>query len=266
MNNKEYLNALMKFGLSYLQARVYLGLVGLEKANVQTISKVSNVVRQDIYRIMPSLLKLGLVEKIVSKPTMYKATQLKLGLSILLRKKENEFIELQKKESWFLNNFNSSRLETTILEDKTSFRIISETTLLLKMHKELIQNTRKNIDSVIPFVPSTAELSEEFIYLSDSKLTEGSVDIRLITSESNKSILEKPKLTENTRLNIRYIGVSIPFGLHIFDKKEVTLSLSTSNSLPCLWSNNPNILFLAQNYFGLLWNINIKNLICLNMI
>jgi sugar-specific transcriptional regulator TrmB len=64
----------MDLGLTSLQAKTYLALVTLGKANVQTIAKASNVARQDVYQVMPTLQKLGLGEKIIAKPIIYEAT------------------------------------------------------------------------------------------------------------------------------------------------------------------------------------------------
>jgi sugar-specific transcriptional regulator TrmB len=60
------IQTLTDLGLSLLQAKTYLNLAKLGKANVQTIAKASNVARQDIYRVMPKLQKLGLAEKFIS--------------------------------------------------------------------------------------------------------------------------------------------------------------------------------------------------------
>ncbi len=68
----DHIQTLMDFGLSYLQANVYLNLVKLEVANVQMIAKASNVARQDVYRVMPILLEMGLGEKIIAKPMIAK--------------------------------------------------------------------------------------------------------------------------------------------------------------------------------------------------
>jgi sugar-specific transcriptional regulator TrmB len=49
---------------------------------------------------MPSLQRDGLVEKTITSPTMFKATPLKIGVSILIKnkiEKENELIEKAKK-------------------------------------------------------------------------------------------------------------------------------------------------------------------------
>ena len=60
---KEQIQTLMAFGLTSLQAKTYLALAKLGKADVKTIAKVSKVARQDIYRIMPTLQKWGLEKK-----------------------------------------------------------------------------------------------------------------------------------------------------------------------------------------------------------
>ena len=83
MNQEEHIQTLTNLGLSFLQAKTYLNLAKLEKADVRTISTISNVARQDIYRIMPTLEKLGLAEKILGKPNMYKANPIKEGVSLL---------------------------------------------------------------------------------------------------------------------------------------------------------------------------------------
>jgi len=55
---------LIDFGLTGNQARVYLAIARLKLATVGQISKVSKVRREDVYRILPKLEKMGLVEKL----------------------------------------------------------------------------------------------------------------------------------------------------------------------------------------------------------
>ena len=49
MIQDEHIQTLIGFGLTLLQAKIYLNLAKLEKADVTTLSKASNVARQDIY-------------------------------------------------------------------------------------------------------------------------------------------------------------------------------------------------------------------------
>lgn len=110
----EHVQTLMGLGLKFLQAKTYLALAKLGKADVKTISKASNVARQDIYRIIPTLEKLGLAEKIIANPTMYKATPIKEGLSILLQNRKEEIADLQKKTTSLINNFHANNIKINL--------------------------------------------------------------------------------------------------------------------------------------------------------
>ena len=98
MIEDECVQILTDLGLTLLQARTYFALSKLRKATIKTISKASNIARQDVYRIMPALEKLGLAEKIIATPTMYKATPIKEGIYFLLQKKTQQYNELKKKD------------------------------------------------------------------------------------------------------------------------------------------------------------------------
>jgi CRP-like cAMP-binding protein len=69
----ECVQTLTLLGLSFNQARVYIALAQSPMSNAQSISMVSKVAREHVYRTMNSLQKLGLVEKIITIPTKYKA-------------------------------------------------------------------------------------------------------------------------------------------------------------------------------------------------
>ena len=133
MIQDEHIQTLIGFRLTLLQAKTYLNIAKLEKADVKTLSKASNVARQDIYRIMPRLQKLGLTEKIIAKPTMYKATPIKEGLSILLQNKKKEIAELQTKKTSLIKTFQAKNTKIDPKEE-THFIITSEITRFLKIH------------------------------------------------------------------------------------------------------------------------------------
>ena len=100
-----YIQTLMKLGLTFLQATIYLTIVKLGKTGVRKISTVSNVARPDVYRIVRTLEKMGVVEKIVSTPTMYEAIPIKEVLAILLQQKIDQNVELQEQTKALITNF-----------------------------------------------------------------------------------------------------------------------------------------------------------------
>jgi sugar-specific transcriptional regulator TrmB len=253
MIQEEQIQTLMDFGLTSLQAKTYLALAQLGKADVKTIAKASNVARQDIYRIMPTLQKLGLGEKIIAKPTLYKATPIKEGVSILLQNIEKEHAELQEKTTSLIDTFQEKNAKIFLQEDSTQFTITSEITRFLKIHKNQAQKAQESIDIMIPVMSVPSKLSEEWRYFERS-LKRG-VKIRLLAQKPGEGfpVIEWQALAKSPFFELKYSAITILFGMFIFDNKEVTLQVS-EDILPSLWSNNPNVVKLASSYFNEVWN------------
>ena len=125
MDQDGYIQTLINLGLSLLQAKVYMNLVNLEQADVKTIAKASNVARTDTYRIMRTLEKTGLAEKIIALPTMYRATPIRQGYSLLLQNKTREHVNLQKKTIELIKNHHESNHKTALQKEETEFVVTS---------------------------------------------------------------------------------------------------------------------------------------------
>jgi sugar-specific transcriptional regulator TrmB len=260
MIQDEHIQTLIDFGLSLLQARTYLNLVELGKANVQTIARASSVARQDVYRIMPTLQELGLAEKILTKPTMYRATPLKNGLSILLQKRKKEYAELREKTSSLLNTFHENKAKTALQEEDSQFTIISEKTLIFKKLEKLTQTAQASIDITVPLNLVEGTL---FCFLQCFKsATRRGVKIRMITQKAaGESTPRMPQaLAKNPFFELKYLPNFEPRGMNIFDRKEVTLCVCEKDGLPAFWSNSQHVLKLATSYFDDLWNRTHENL------
>jgi len=58
---------LMEYGLTKLQAKLYLGILMLGSSTVQNLSKLMGINKVDTYRVLKELTKKGLVEVMVGK-------------------------------------------------------------------------------------------------------------------------------------------------------------------------------------------------------
>jgi sugar-specific transcriptional regulator TrmB len=251
----------MNLGLSFVQAKAYLNLARLKIANIRTIAIASNVARQDMYRIMSILENLGLAEKIIAKTTRYKATPVKEGLSILLQNKKKEYADIEKQVKKIFNN--SYENAESIPLEPMQFTIISEATLLLKRLDKLTDTTKNSVDIVTPAGKQDEMILQKFPHLK--RAIKRGVKIRFIALEVNgETIFENPKsLLKNPLFELRYYpSYSTQFGIHIFDKREMTLTISEKSPMPCLWTNNSQVIKMATAYFENMWNeaeINKKN-------
>ena len=247
VRNDSHVQTLMNLGLTLLQATIYLTLTKLGKAETQRIAKASNVARPEVYRVMPTLLKLGLAEKIIGKTTLYEATPIKEGLSILLQNKKEECAELEREAGSFLNNFHGNDIKNFQVETQ-EFKVTSEIRLLIKMQKRLIQSAQTSIDISVPW--KTAQLM-----LPDWPCKK-KLKIRLIAQKNGETrpVRKVQALAKNLGIELKYLSKSAPISMFIFDKKEVTLCLDEKTGVPSLWSNNPNVVQLAETYFEYLWS------------
>ena len=85
------LKVLFDLGLTLKQARVYLALSRSRILKISEISRISNVVRPDLYKTLSKLQQLGLVERIIQTPIAYSAIPIEEGVSLLLENKREKF-------------------------------------------------------------------------------------------------------------------------------------------------------------------------------
>jgi sugar-specific transcriptional regulator TrmB len=257
-NNKskddEPIQTFMSVGLTLLQAKLYLALAkfGNSGGGVRKISHESNIARQDIYRILPELEKRGLTVKIISSPATYRATPLENGFSILLNRKNEEYIQLQKRAKILFDNFTLD----SVVEPQNKpiqFEITSEKNLYFtRVGKELKQAEKSMciICSKEGFRIIAYQAFEEF-----ERAMEKGIKIRVLTNyletgAESKSIF---RLKSNPNFELRILPGSFPVGLAMFDSKEVNIGI-TATIVPALWTNNDNVVKLSAVYFESMWN------------
>jgi len=246
------LDVLMKLDLTELQAKTYLTLTRFDKAEVKKISEASKIARQDLYRIIPTLEKLGLVEKIIATPILYRAIPLSEGTLSLFQKKSNEITSIKSNLEMLILQSEENIADTTE-ECDTSFVITSERKrLVAKLEKAYSESETSDI-----MLPGHALnfLGFHFYECLISALTRGA-RIRVIAKkeEMRPTTLQKLKnLKGYPNFEIRFAESSFNFGMAICNGKEVNITIS-ENDVPSLWTNNPQIVSMSQMMFDNQWN------------
>lgn len=254
LQNDETIEILMNLGLTCLQAKTYLVLTTLEKAEIKKIAKISNIARQDIYRIMLTLEKLGLAEKVIATPALYKATPLKEGSFMLFQKRAKEHTALQEKIKLLVNNDDDKErnINAIVHEEISQFIITSERKLFLKKMGEAISEAQLSMNTVIE---SDRFKTMVFYHYQHLKRAMGrGVKIRIITERSEeKSTRTEQAIKKNPLFELKYSSTQFPVTITIFDSKEVDIHVSET-VVPILWTNNPHVVKLAETYFEYMWD------------
>lgn len=246
MGEERAVATLLKLGLTVLQAKVYLALATSGPYTGRATASSTHIATNDVYRILHELQEKGLVEKIVTKPTMYKSVQINDGLSSLLESKKEEYIETKRQVKALSNAIGEIRKQDRAPQSDPQFIITSQIKTLIKMHEKLANASTNSIDFVLPIKTKQALYKySEFI----DPAIKRKVKIRAITIDK-----EKNQSSKNPLFEVRTVpDINQPIGMHIFDKQQVTLAMS-EKATPSLWTNNAHIVILAQAYFEELWN------------
>ncbi len=249
-----HIQALVKLGLTLLQATIYVTLENLDKAGILRISKTSNVARPEVYRVIPALEKKGLVEKIVSNPAMYKAVPLKQGFTMLLQRKNEENEALQQQIKSLVSNIHEKSKEQINETEDSQFVITTEKKLFFKRYEQAILESQKSADFVFTsgaFSNTLYSLLHQF----KAVMARG-VRLRMVAekAEYKQSVLQKvEELKKNSLFEVKFTSEHALVCMIITDKKILNTQIS-EGAVPSLLSNNVQVLKIAMTYFETLWS------------
>jgi sugar-specific transcriptional regulator TrmB len=250
----ETIDTLIKLGLTLNQARIYVALLQSEKPlTAKEISKLTDITRQDVYRILPALQKAGLLEKTITSPAMFNATSLKLGVSILIKNKNTQHAQLLEKADKMSNE---PCLKHSSLEDEPEFVLVPGNDAVIQKISSIIGTIQVSLD----VVTSRKRLPRGILEFFDARrdaLKRG-VKIRIVAEKlpSTNSDIEKIMTAERKAgAQVKFMSKLPSALLLLFDNKQVMIITSATGTLEtsALRSNNPSLIALSTSYFENTW-------------
>jgi sugar-specific transcriptional regulator TrmB len=216
---------------------------------------VSKVPRQDVYTVVAILEKMGLCEKTITKPAMFRATPIQKSLDLLMQRKTREYDEIQIRKRSLLQDFNHYR-ENAYPEEKAQFLLLSERQSRILRIEEAVNNAATMVDSF-----TTPEIFRQVIVSSEEVLREAlkrGVKFRFLmeNTKDKESRCEIPQaLLENPGFEIRYATPPIPAAAVLIDKKVIFFGTAIDfQRAMYLWTDNAYFVGIIQNHFELIWN------------
>ena len=182
MNLPQEVSTLKDLGLTHNQARIYLALIELGPSKAEEVSKVTEITRQDIYRVMPNLQALGFVETTLSRPIIFKALPLQETLASLVNRREKETVELKKHTRLMLKN-HRNKTSKKIDEDSLTIYIPGRGALLNRTQRA-IGKAKKSLDSVSSWKNVTQHMSRIKNNPEFKKMIKDNIEIRFVTEKS----------------------------------------------------------------------------------
>lgn len=195
-----------EFGLTPLQAKVFVLLESSDGLSTSEISKIINVHRSDIYRALKRLTQSGLVEVSVGNPSRYYAIDPTKAVRLLLDARRDELMMLESKTDalteWLEAQRGAGHVAGFQEEDYPSaFRLVRGSAVNSRVI-DSIQSARSEIIKVV----SATALRRHYIEFSEyeKQASARGVTVRMLTEIQNSNFQVAKSYSEC--LHLRHVA------------------------------------------------------------
>jgi sugar-specific transcriptional regulator TrmB len=256
MSKDEDTVLLLSLGLSLNQARVYLAILQLQKTTAGQIAKFSKVRREDVYRILPSLEKMGLIERFIGKPSRIQATPISDALTFLLAEEKKKAEERLSGMRVAVQKLSLKDWKRSLPEEESIYILVAGKKAILVKTSLLIRNSRKEVALIADKGRIMLILSQ----LSDDckQAIKNGAQIRLLFEETSADILLKEKvqkLIDGASVHVKFHRKPLNHFI-ISDDTEALIAGSKKSGIgesPSLWTNNSNLIGVLRTSFEFDW-------------
>jgi sugar-specific transcriptional regulator TrmB len=256
---------LQVFGFTLNQAKVYLTIIRAGSISVGKIAESSKLYRQDIYKIIPKLEKMGVITKTLGKPIAVKAIPVKKALKHLVSEERTNALERIKRMEARLEEVSNTvsemyETETGPEEAETHFSLLTQENEI-KNRADALYEEAKMECNIVASIELMAIRGPNFHERFRRAINNGA-KIRLliespkIEKERIKSTVERVR-PHSDNFTAKFVICKSPKPFQIIDREEVWVSttLKSESGTPCvLWSNGENIVAAYHERFERLWN------------
>ncbi len=259
---EEIIELLTAFGLTNNQAKIYEAIIKLGAASVDTISKLSDVRREDVYRNLPRLEEMGLVERLMGTPMTIRVLPIKFALSDVINREQ----EKAKKRIRKLKN-NLQEALTVIKprsqkqefdEDAAHFALIPDKAVLYTKISGMLNAAKNEIDMAV----SRSKIIEFLSSFHDllKKAVESGVKVRIITemTDSHEFIPKFLETAKNVGIEFKTCNPERLLSKYLLiDGKQMILATKPGKGHlgdhPDLWTDNQSLINHLKNDFEEIW-------------
>ncbi len=251
---QQKIKTLMDLGLTLQESKIYCALVKIGPTRVSKISKTSQISRADAYRTAKKLERLGLIEKIISKPVVYDAVEPKVAINFLLDCKLKNFEEVKLKSYSLLKDL-EKKVKNKPHEKQDETIWIPSKQALIERIKQSVDKTQRTIEILTTNMRLT-QACYTFCNCLDNAWSRN-VKCRVLVQEpTQKQLTLFKKAYPKPCCEFCFFTHKPLAVIAIYDDKEVfviTNIEATLKNSSSLWSSNKSIVGLAKHYFETMW-------------
>ena len=265
MSQDNIQTALSNLGFSRSNARVYIYLAKKGPKKASEIAKNLKMTKQQLYPIIKSLQKRGVVTSTLERPARFSAVQFEKIIDLFTKVKMEELKRIQKNKNTLLEDWRSIFIKET--EEKTEkFSVLEGKKFIYSKIQQMIQETNKKLSIIFP-LSSLIKLDQYGIFDCNILPKKSKVNFQVLTELTNQNLRAGKTFLKTTSKNKFKIRARNPnLGLKLFppmvirDEDEILLFISTNNGTSViekdensLWTNCKSIINSFQCVFDELW-------------
>ena len=257
--DEELVNKMTIFGFTVNQAKVYLSIVQSGKTQVGKISKQTQLHRQDIYKLLPKLEKMGLITKTIEQPFVIEA--------VPIDKAMDAFIAKEKEKA----NNRISNLETNLRgvvnaiqknpenKDDARFRLLTTDEAIRNRRNLTFKKPKREFLLITSLEHIQAPCMHFRDFLRKISSSQGRTRLIVVTKENTEIAMQTiEKIAPvGEQFTVRTIDRNTSKNYQIIDGKEIWIGTQqkTESGHPCMfWTNDQNIIEVYKENFKKSWN------------
>jgi len=252
------IHQLCRFGLTPLEARVYVALLKLGHGGASEIAREARANRAETYRVLKKLQRLGLVEVYLARPKQFNPVYPVKALSSLLVHMKERITKLMSMKEEMTHWLISVMGKTSIVPEgeEARFQVIDDKNQVYNKVGEMFRRAEDEISVVLGKVELPRIIRRG---LDDTLRTcaRKSIKIKIIT-EIDEHNLQGVKALINFCEIRHYAGIS--FHIVMIDNKEIVLGAanmgypSGNMKETDLWTNSPSLINALKDFLDRLWH------------
>lgn len=245
VSHQKILNTLQSFGLSSLDAEVYLFLAKKGPRKVSDLVQSLHIPKQQLYNILKNLQSKGIINSTLEHPARFCAEPFEKVLDLFLKSKIEEVQLIQDNKKDILTDWLSIRIDE-VKDKPATFKVLEGDNYIFPKLKQMLEQAHSQL-LIVFTVPELIRINQnEALQGLFLKPYRSSIKIRVLTEilPENQKIMNSLFHRKFSNLEVRTPNLGkLPNSMVICDEAEVAFKIDSAQHSEqnkpntCLWTN-----------------------------
>ncbi|HKM50350.1 MAG TPA: helix-turn-helix domain-containing protein [Candidatus Bathyarchaeia archaeon] len=252
---------LVSFGLTVLQAKVYVALLRIGTTRASRISSLMGLIRPEVYRILRELSLKGLVQLNPGSPSTFTPTPPERVVEILLAQYTNRLMTMTENKTELIRSL-SSHISNTSDAPEERFSLITGRDNVLLQNKRMLADAKQDYIGIMSTYGLKRLRDDGFasVLLAAKRRK---VRVRIITEIDRSNVQNANYMSRHVEIRK---AAAIQFYIDIVDKREMVFGPSVTDEeaderilrASDVWTNNVRFIQGMYAMFERLWRVSPK--------